>query len=323
MDAAIWTLALDIGGTKLAAGLVRADGSVAVQDGIPTRGDGSAEALYDDLIGLADRVLGAGGVQPSDLAGVGVGCGGPMEYPEGRVSPLNIPAWNDFPLRARLQERYGRPALVDNDAKALALGEHWVGAGRGARCLLGMVVSTGVGGGIVENGRLIHGVRGNAGHVGHVIAVPDGPPCGCGARGCVEGIASGSGLARRARLARTQGLLTDLPDDPTGQDVVKAARAGEPTAARLVEEAGVAVGRGIAAAAALLDLDRIVIGGSVALGAGELLLGPLRRTLERDARLDFTRGIEQAVMLSDLGLVAALAGAAALLRGLPADELGR
>jgi glucokinase len=127
-------------------------------------------------------------------------------------------------------------------------------------------------------------------------------------------------LARRARLARTQGLLPDLPSDPTGEDVVVAAKAGEPTAVRLIEEAGIAVGRGIAAAAALLDLDRVVIGGGVALGAGDLLLRPLRHTLEQDARLDFTRGIEHAVTLSDLGLIAALAGAAALLRGLPAGE---
>jgi glucokinase len=212
---------------------------------------------------------------------------------------------------------------VDNDAKALALGEYWVGAGRGARCLLGMVVSTGVGGGIVDDGRLLHGVSGNAGHIGHVIAFPGGPPCGCGALGCVEGIASGTGLARRARLAQSQGLLQDLPDDPTGQDIVAAARAGEPTAAWLIKEAGIAVGRGIAAAAALLDLDRVVIGGGVAIGAGELLLRPLRQTLQQDARLEFTRGIDEAVTLSDPGLVTALAGAAALLWSLPADESGR
>jgi glucokinase len=322
VGSAAWTLALDIGGTKLAAGLVRPDGSVVEPASVATRGSASADDLFADLATLADRVLAAGNVQASELTGIGVGCGGPMVYPDGVVSPLNIPAWRHFPLRARLQERYGRPALVDNDAKALALGEHWVGAGRGARCLLGMVVSTGVGGGIVEDGRLIHGVGGNAGHVGHVIAFPGGPPCGCGALGCVEGIASGSGLARRARAARAQGLLADLPSEPTGEHVVSAARAGEPTAARLVEEAGIAVGRGIAAAAALLDLDRVVIGGGVALGAGALLLDPLRRTLEQDARLDFTRGIERSVMLSDLGLEAALAGAAALIRSLPAGQAG-
>jgi glucokinase len=315
--AAQWTLALDIGGTKMAAGLVRADGTVVVQDSRPTRGQGSAAALFDDLLALSDGMLAAGNVQPSELRGVGVGCGGPMLYPEGRVSPLNIPAWRDFPLRASLEQRYGRPALVDNDAKALALGEHWIGAGRGARCLLGMVVSTGVGAGIVEDGRLIHGTRGNAGHVGHVIAFRNGPLCECGARGCVEAVASGTGLAKRARRAKARGLLPGLPEAPQGADLVRAARAGDPTATRLIEEAGMAVGRGIAAAAALLDLDRVVIGGSVALGAGDLVLGPLRRELARDARLDFTRGIEQSVMLSDLGVTAALAGAAALHRALP------
>jgi glucokinase len=185
-----------------------------------------------------------------------------------------------------------------------------------------MVVSTGVGGGIVIDGRLIHGVSGNAGHIGHVIAFPNGPLCGCGARGCVEGVASGTGLARRAREAKAQGLLPDLPAAPTGEEIVNAARAGEPTAAQLVEEAGIAVGRGIASAAALLDLDRIVIGGGVALGAGPLLMGPLRRTLEQDAQLDFTRDIVQKVRLSDLGVEAALAGAAALLGGLPERERG-
>src|SRR5581483_2581108 len=122
-----WTLALDIGGTKMSAGLVRADGTVHAQDSVPTRPGGSADALFADLVALADGVLARGGVQPSDLLGVGVGCGGPMEYPEGRVSPLNIPGWRGFPLRASLEARYGRPAVVDNDAKALAIGEHWVG----------------------------------------------------------------------------------------------------------------------------------------------------------------------------------------------------
>lgn len=315
MDARAVTLALDIGGTKMAAGLVREDGSIAVQDTVATRGQVAGDELFADLATLCDRVLALGGVRPAELLGIGVGCGGPMRYPEGRVSPLNIAAWNDFPLRALLEERYGRPAVVDNDAKALAMGEYHFGLGRGARCLLGMVVSTGVGGGIVQDGRLVHGASGNAGHVGHVIAFRDGPPCGCGALGCVEGVASGTGLAKRALVAKAQGLLPTLPPAPTGADIVNAARAGEPTARQFVEEAGIAVGRGIAAAAVLLDVDRVVIGGSVALGAGELLLRPLRRALAEDARLDFTRGVERAVTLSNLGVDAALAGAAGLLRG--------
>ena len=317
MAADTWrvTLALDIGGTKTAAGLVGPDGDLRLHEVIQTRAHGPADALFHDVVALCDRVLAAGSVRPSDLAGIGVGCGGPMRYPEGRVSTLNIPAWREFPLRALLQERYGCPAIVDNDAKALAVAEYWIGAGRGAGCLLGMVVSTGVGGGIIEDGRLIHGASGNAGHLGHIVAYRDGPPCACGSRGCVEAVASGTGLAKRALAAKSQGLLPDLPAAPTGADLVAAARAGEPTAAQLIEEAGTAVGRGIAAVAALLDVDRAVIGGGLALGAGELLLGPLRQALAEDASLDFTRGIEQRVVLSDLGIAGALAGAAGLLHG--------
>jgi glucokinase len=306
-------LAIDIGGTKLAAGLVRPDGRPVASDSAPTRARGTPEALFADLATLCDRVLAAGGARPAELRGVGVGCGGPMRYPEGIVSPLNIPAWRDFPLRAALEERYGRPTVVDNDAKAFALGEHWLGAGRGARCLLGMVVSTGVGGGIVEDGRLIHGARGNAGHVGHVVAFPNGPPCACGARGCVEAVASGTGLARRARRARARSPA--LSGRPDAAEIAAAARRGDPFARRLMEEAGMAVGRGVAAATSLLDLDRVVIGGSVALGAGDLLLGPLRRELARNARLDFARDVE--VVLSELGVSAALAGAAALILHAP------
>lgn len=312
------TLALDIGGTKTAAGLVGPSGAVQYAETIVSRTDPpehGAEAFFADVTALADRVLAAANVRPSGLLGIGVGCGGPMLYPEGRVSTLNIPCWRDFPLRARLEARYRCPVIVDNDAKALAIAEAWIGAGQAARCLLGMVVSTGVGGGIVEHGRLIHGARGNAGHVGHIVAYRDGPPCECGGRGCVEAIASGTGLAKRARTMQQQGLLMSLPAAPTGADIIAAARAGESTALHLIEEAGTAVGRGIAAAATLLDLDHVVIGGGVALGAGELLLRPLRRALAEDARLDFTRGIEASVQLSALGISGPLAGAAGLLRG--------
>jgi glucokinase len=304
-------LAIDIGGTKLAAGVLAPDGRIVASDSAPTRAHGSAEALFRDLVSLCDRILGAAGVAAGDVHGIGVGCGGPMVYPEGRVSPLNIPAWRGFPLRAALQERYDRPTRVDNDAKAFALGEHWLGGGRGARCLLGMVVSTGVGGGIVEDGRLIHGARGNAGHIGHVVAFQNGAPCECGARGCVEATASGTGLANRARRALARGVSTNLLANSTGADIAAAARRGDRFARRLMEEAGMAIGRGIAAAASLLDVDRVVIGGSVALGSGDLLLEPLRRELARNARLDFTRDVP--VVLSELGVSAALAGAAALI----------
>src|SRR5438552_345111 len=172
----------------------------------------NAEELFSVLETLCRRVLDAAGTEITDI---GVGCGGPMQYPSGVVSPLNIPVWRDFPLRARLADAFGWPCVVDNDAKALALGEHWQGAGQGSKNMLGMVVSTGVGGGIILDGNLLHGFAGNAGHVGHIIVWPNGPLCGCGAHGCVEGVASGSGLARRLSAARASGVETSLAPGST------------------------------------------------------------------------------------------------------------
>jgi glucokinase len=234
-----------------------------------------------------------------------------MTYPAGRVSPLNIPVWRDFPLRDRLGETFGVACVVDNDAKALALGERWLGAGRGSNNLLGMVVSTGVGGGVILDGRLLHGHAGNAGHIGHVIVWPDGPLCGCGAHGCLEGVASGSGLARRLNAALAAGVPSSLQAGASAEAIAAAARAGDDLARELYRTAGAGVGRGIASAAALLDLELVVLGGSIALRAWDLLGPPLEAELERSARLDFTRHVR--LVRAELGDTAGLLGAAQLV----------
>ncbi len=153
-----------------------------------------AETLWDDLAELVQDVVSAVGGGDRVLV-CGVGCGGPMTPGGDEVSPLNIPAWRSFPLRSRLNQLTGLPVFVDNDAKALALGEGWVGAAAGRTDYLAMVVSTGVGGGIVLEGRLLSGRLGNAGHIGHIIVVPGGRKCHCGGRGCLEAEASGTALA--------------------------------------------------------------------------------------------------------------------------------
>jgi glucokinase len=262
------------------------------------------------VVALAERACRDGALT---LGATGVGCGGPMVFPEGIVSPLHIPVWRGFPLRERLEAALGLPVSVDNDAKALALGEARFGAGRGARCLLGMVVSTGVGGGVVTDGRLLHGASGNAGHAGHVIVAARGPRCECGAVGCVTAYASGVGLAARARVALRRGAggaLAALPREAvTAETIAVAAHAGDPLASRLYREAGQALARMIASAAALLDLDRVVLGGGVTL-AGDPLFVPLREELRRRAHLDFTREID--VRLAALGPESGVVGAAAL-----------
>jgi glucokinase len=286
-------LALDVGGTKLAAGVVDAAGSVRVARRIPTPTGGDAGALFRAVVSLLDEVRRAEGLGGA-IVGVGVGCGGPMT--RRAVSPLNIPAWRNFPLAARLSEALRLPVAVDNDAKAMALGEGWVGAAAGQANYIGMVVSTGVGGGIVLDGRLLQGEDTNAGHIGHVIVAPDGRLCPCGARGCLEAEASGTAIAAKAGAA-------------TAVDVVVAARSGDLAAAAVVAEAGTMVGRAVADVANLLDLRLAVVGGGVTSGAGDLLLAPARAEAARCARIEHARSLRivEAALGPDAGLVGAAA----------------
>lgn len=304
MDA---VLALDIGGTKMAAAVVRGDGSLAGPRAVrPTPPQGGAETLWATVGAVLDDAVRAA---PDDvaIAGVGAGCGGPMTWPAGAVSPLNIPGWRRFPLRARLQDRHpGLPVRLHNDAICLAVAEHWRGRGRGRGSLLGLVVSTGVGGGLVLGGRLIDGATGNAGHVGHVVVDPGGPDCACGGRGCLEAIAAGP---RLARWAREQGWR---PSDPEADARALAddARAGDAIAVAAYTRAGWALGVAIASAVSLLDVDAVVVGGGLS-QAGPLLFEPLRAAYADHAGLDFAREVPIDPPL--LGQEAGVVGAAALL----------
>jgi glucokinase len=273
-------LAIDIGGTKLAAGLVTVGGDVVTSATAPSRAE-DGEALFSVLLDLLDAVGGDG-----EVAVCGVGCGGPMTAGGETVSPLNIPVWRDFPLRSRLAGATGLDTFVDNDAKALALGEGWRGAAAGEDNFIAMVVSTGVGGGIVLDGRLLDGAKGNAGHIGHVCVEPDGRMCECGARGCLEAEASGTAIA----------AATGPPAAEAGPDVV--ARTG-----RLV-------GRAVADVANLCDLGLAVVAGSVALGFGEPFFAAAQAELDARARLSFSRGAR--IVPAGLGPSGPLVGAGAV-----------
>lgn len=256
-------LAVDIGGTKLAAGLVDRTGSVSGDAHVPTPHGTDPGEVFSALAGLIETVLGR--APRTSVALCGVGCGGPMTPGGETVSPLNIPGWRGFPLRAQLSALLGLPVWIDNDAKALALAEGWIGAARGCDNYIAMVVSTGVGGGIVLDGRLLNGRLGNAGHIGHTVVEPDGRPCACGGVGCLEAEASGTAIAA-----------------VTGRDPADAPPA-------VVTRTGALVGRAIASTANLLDLDLALVAGSVALGFGEPFFAAARAELARRARMDFSR----------------------------------
>jgi glucokinase len=273
-------LAIDIGGTKLAAGMVDEGGRLGWRAAVATPATQSDEKIWSVLVDLVAQA-------PLDEAAVcGVGSGGPMTANGALVSPLNIPAWRDFPLQARLAELTGLATFVDNDAKALALAEGWRGGAVGVDNYLAMVVSTGIGGGIVLEGRLLDGADGNAGHIGHVVVVPGGRRCACGGRGCLEAEASGTSIA----------AITGQPAAQAGPEVI--ARAG-----RLV-------GQAVASVANLLDLKLALVAGSVALGYGAPFFGAAQAELDADARLSFSRGAR--ILPGGLGADGPLIGAAAV-----------
>jgi glucokinase len=284
-------LAIDIGGTKMAAAMVDGEGSITWRLVVPTPATGGPEVVFAGLVALVDAAPSTGAVV------CGIGCGGPMDRGGEHVSPLNIPAWRDFPLRARVAALTGLPTYVDNDAKALALAEGWRGAAAGHDNYIGMVVSTGVGGGIVLDGRLLDGATGNAGHIGHVIVNPGGRRCACGAHGCLEAEASGPAIA----------AITGRP----------AAEADPVTVTRT----GRLVGQAVASVANLLDLKLAVVAGSVALGFGAPFFEAAQAEIDASARLVYSTGT--VIVPAGLGADAPLVGAAAVgRRGLESASRG-
>lgn len=301
-------LAVDIGGTKMAAGLVDADGTVVAVDRIatprPQPGPAAGDQVWAELSAMLTRLARVADGRP--ITGVGASTAGPFDLAGATVSPVNIAAWRGFPLVDRLAEQVpGVPVRLAGDGVCAAIGEHWRGAGRGHDDLLVLVVSTGVGGGLIHGGRPFTGASGNAGHVGHMVVDLDGEPCPCGGRGCVEAIASGPSMVRHALREgwRPAG-------DGTARDLADAARAGDPVALGAFGRAASALAAGIVSAAAMCDLTQVVIGGGLA-NADDLLFPPLKEGLDRFGRLGFLQGI--GVRAAQLGGAAGLVGAAALV----------
>ncbi|MEU4441696.1 ROK family protein [Actinosynnema sp. NPDC050801] len=299
-------VAIDIGGTKLAAALVESDGTVLARRTTPTPA-GDADTVWRGLAGLLDELLGL--AADRTVLGAGIASAAPMDLRTGTISPVNIPGWRDFPITARVGDLLpGLPVRLGGDALCMALAEYHHGNGRGSECLLGMVVSTGIGGGFVFGGRPHFGTTGNAGHVGHFVVDPAGPPCGCGANGCSEAIASGPSMVR---WALDQGWQP-LGGTADGVALAAAARAGDPTARAAFGRSGAAVAHVITVASALCEIDRVVIGGGVA-QAWDLLEPAVTEPLADYAGLDFMRRAE--VCPATLGVDSGLIGAAALLAG--------
>ena len=289
-----YIIGVDLGGTNIVAGAMPEDGSreIAMRSE-PTLPDQGADAVVDRIARMIDTVLAETIAETSakreDFAGVGIGSPGPLDREHGIVIMTPNLGWRNFPLRDEISKRVGLPASLDNDANCATLGEWWCGAAKGARHVIGITIGTGIGGGLILDGRLFHGASDVAGEIGHTTIDSTGRRCKCGNYGCLEAYASGPSIAERAREALEGGEPSILPklvnndlSKITAQVVYDAAKKDDDVARQVVRETANFLGAGVANLLNIFNPDVVVIAGGVT-QAGAPLFEPLRAEVRRRA----------------------------------------
>ncbi len=304
-------LAADFGGTNLRAAVVDESGQLVDRRVLDTPIEASKDEIIAEVTGLLFSIARAA---PDPPLAACVATAGLVDADNGRVilAP-NIPGFRNLPLTPPIQERLGIPAYIENDASAAALGEFRFGAGRGLRHLLHATLGTGIGGGIVINGRLYRGASGLAGEIGHIILDPAGPLCNCGSRGCLEALVSGVAFSGRARRLIASGRSSTLRDmvgerEPTAQDLFRAAVSGDTLAEAEIRNGGHLLGLGLGGLVNVLNPDAVTLSGGL-LAMGEMLLGPMREAMYS---LAYGPAAGTGIRLSELGDDSGLLGAAAV-----------
>jgi len=283
-----FSIGIDLGGTFVKAALLSEGAALAAKATVPTPADKGPDGVIDAMAAAARKVMAEAKVNAAEVAGVGIGSPGPLDLEGGVVIGMpNIPGFQNVPIRDRLAKALGMPAVLENDANVAALGELLAGSGQGVRDLVLLTLGTGVGSGIIVDGQLVHGAHGLGGEIGHMIVQPDGEPCGCGQRGCLERYASATYLAQYARrLIEQEGRASSLAavlaeaGEITGKDVGDARLAGDELAAEVWARAVGYLAVACVTICRMLDPERILFGGGMA-NAGEELMGPLRARFER------------------------------------------
>lgn len=301
---------VDLGATKIAAGLVDPHNRIVKKIYVEANvAEGPAPVV--ERIAACVEQLQADLPGNSQLAAIGVCCPGPLDHAAGIVlDPPNMTGWVNVPLQKMLEARLNLPAPIEHDAKAAALGEFHFGAGKDVDDMIFVVVGTGVGAAIIINGELYRGANNSAGEIGHITVDMNGPACSCGSNGCLEVYVAGPDLVDRYRDAAKSANIT-LPPRLDGKTIARLAAQGQPQAIQVFEQAGQALGIGIAAMAHMFDISTYVIGGSVA-QAGDLLLEPTRRAARYRAFQSI--GSRVRVLASPLGDDAAILGCAYVAR---------
>jgi glucokinase len=289
-----YIIGVDLGGTNIAVGALSADGSQQLaMHSTPTRADLGADAVVERIAQAVERVrvetMAATGAAREHILGVGIGSPGPLDRQQGVVIFTPNLGWRDFPLRQRVSDAVGLPATLDNDANCATLGEWWLGAAKGARNVVGLTIGTGIGGGLILDGRLYHGVSDVAGELGHTTIDSTGRRCGCGNYGCLEAYASGPAIADRAREALAGGEPSSMPAMVSGDLgrltaalVYDAAHQGDRLALEVVRETARLLGTGVANLLNIFNPDVVVLAGGVT-QAGDALFEPMRAEVRRRA----------------------------------------
>jgi glucokinase len=314
-----WLVGVDLGGTTIKMAFINHYGEIIHKWEIPTDISEQGKNIPTDIAKAIDRKLAEVGQTKSKLAAIGIGAPGPVNTENGSIYVAVNLGWHDFPLQDRLEMETSLPVVVDNDANIAAIGEMWKGAGEGAKDLLCVTLGTGVGGGVIANGEIVHGVNGAAGEIGHVTSVPEGgAPCNCGKTGCLETVASATGVVRLAMTAlettKTPSVLREAyqkNEAITAKMIFDAAKEKDELALTVVNELAFHLGLALANLANGLNPEKIVIGGGVS-KAGDTLLTPLKEQFRRFAFPRVAEGAE--LTIATLGNDAGVIGGAWLAK---------
>lgn len=305
-------IAVDLGGTRFRVAVGSFDGVIEWRVSRPTLPQRGPDAVLADIYQAVAEAL---TTVPDTTAvkGIAVGAPGPVDPWKGVVyEPPNLPGWDNIPLKSLMEAKFSLPTLVANDANLAAVGEHRFGAGRGFSDVIYVTVSTGIGGGIIAGNRLLLGHGGYAGEIGHMVIDMDGPICGCGQAGCLEALASGTAIGRRARevvaTSTETGLRRWAPAELTAKQVVELAYQGDAAAGEILKEAAVALGVGMVNLAHLFNPRRIIIGGGVS-NAGPRWWDTILDTVRRRAMASVQRDLEivPVALEDDAGLLGGIA----------------
>lgn len=304
---------VDIGGTKIAVGIGNTEGKILHEMRFPTeevpRGEDGLNRIADAVKSLCAEEKNPGPqIRFEEIAAVGIGSPGPLNRGT-LLKTANLPGWEGINLASGLQTRLEIPCRVENDATAAGMGEWMFGAGRGTSHMAYVTVSTGIGSGIITNSQLYSGGRGNAGELGHLVLIPDGPPCHCGQQGCLETLASGTALARIATERRSESPFLQQHQELDAPTVFAGAKAGDTVCQTIIEDMTRYLGQGLSFLVNLLNPERIVLGGGVMVN-GDLLLPRIQQYTEQYSMPALYRTTE--IVLAGLGQDSGLVGALAV-----------